>query len=123
MLRGMQLVLDADRLELSLEGIEHVLAFRIAPVSVHLAHVIRAEAALPPWTWKQLRAPGTAIPGVIKAGTYYTPRGKEFWYVVHSRWAQPLTVEIDGEPLARLVISIDDAEAWAARINAACARR
>jgi hypothetical protein len=119
----MQLVMDADRLELSLEGLEYLWAFRLAPVSVPLAHVTRAEASLPPWTWKELRAPGTAIPGLIKAGTYYTSRGREFWYVVRSRWAKPLTIDLEGERFRRIVISIDDAEGWADRINAAVARQ
>jgi hypothetical protein len=121
----MQLVLDADRLELSLEGWEHLWAFRLGHFSVPLAHVVRAEASRPPWTWKTIRAPGTAVPGLIKAGTYYTAEGREFWYVVRSPWKQPLTpltIELRGEPFERLVVSIDDARGWAERINAALAR-
>lgn len=115
----MQLVMDADRLELSLEGLEHVWAFRLRPISVPLAHVTRAEASMPRTSWKELRAPGTAVPGLIKAGTYYTPRGREFWYVVRSRTRRPLTIELSGEPFQRLVIVIEDAQGWVERINAA----
>ncbi|MCC6557143.1 MAG: hypothetical protein IT372_29675 [Polyangiaceae bacterium] len=114
----MQLVMDADRLELSLEGLEHLWAFKLAPVSVPLAHITRAEAALPPSSWRDIRAPGTAVPGLIKAGTYYTPRGRELWYVVRSRVKEPLTIELTGERYRRIVISIEDARGWADRINA-----
>jgi len=118
----MQLVMDADRLELTLEGWEHLLAFRIRPLSVPLAHVERAEASRPPFTWKSLRAPGTSVPGLLKAGTYYTDRGKEFWYVERRDGQQPLTLELRDEPFRRLVLSIADARGWADRINDAIRR-
>ncbi|MEM9865811.1 MAG: hypothetical protein AAF938_29665 [Myxococcota bacterium] len=31
-------------------------------------------------SWKTIRAPGTAVPGVIVAGTYYTKGRREFHY-------------------------------------------
>lgn len=114
----MQLVMDADRLELSLEGLERLWAFKLAPIAVPLAHIARAEAKLPSRTWRQIRAPGTAVPGLIKAGTYHTPGGREFWYVVRSRSKRPLTIELEGERYQRLVLSVDDAPGWAARLNA-----
>jgi hypothetical protein len=114
----MQLALEADRFVLTLEGGERVWAVKLGPLSIPKAHVVRAEAALPPITWKELRAPGTFLPGVIKAGTYYTARGKEFWYVVRSRKNSPLTIELQDETYRRIVLTIDDAASWAERINA-----
>ena len=113
----MQLVMDADRLELWLEGLEHLWAFKLAPISIPLAHVVRAEARLPPRTFR-LRAPGTGVPGLIQAGTYHTPQGREFWYVVRGRGKEPLSIELEGERYRRLVLSIEGADGWAARINA-----
>lgn len=114
----MQLVIEASRLTLTLEGTERLWAFKLGPISVPREHVVRAEVALPPSTWKELRAPGTMLPGVIKAGTYYTGRGKEFWYAVRSRKDNPLTIELQEESYRRLVLTIDDAANWAERINA-----
>ncbi|KYF61954.1 hypothetical protein [Sorangium cellulosum] len=114
----MQLQIEGDRLTLTLQGAERLWAVKLAPIVVPRAHVVRAEAALPPATWKQIRAPGTAIPGLIKAGTYYTDRGKEFWYTVQSRKDSPLTIELEGESYRRLALTIDDSAAWAERINA-----
>ena len=34
---------------------------------------------------KEIKAPGTSIPGLIKAGTFYSNRGKEFWYVTKGK--------------------------------------
>ena len=103
---------------LTLEGTERLWSFKFGPISVPRQHVIGAEATLPPTTWKELRAPGTFLPGVIKAGTYYTDRGKEFWYAVRSRRDSPLTIELQEESYRRLVITIEDAANWAERINA-----
>jgi hypothetical protein len=114
----MHLSLDSDRLTLTLEGAERLWAVKLGPLSIPKEHVARAEAALPPITWKELRAPGTFLPGVIKAGTYYTARGKEFWYAVRSRKNNPLTIELQDESYRRLVLTIDDAANWAERINA-----
>lgn len=117
----MQLALDADRLDLSLEGWEHLWAFKIKRFSVPLAHVVRAEAARPQSGW-MIRAPGTHLPGVIKAGTYFRPGHREFWYVRERRAEEPLAIELRGEKYTRLVVSVDDARGWAERINAAVGR-
>ncbi|WP_437598585.1 hypothetical protein WMF28_38175 [Sorangium sp. So ce590] len=114
----MQLRMDGDRLTLTLEGVERLWAVKLAPIVVPREHVTRAEATLPPATWRQIRAPGTALPGLIKAGTYYTDRGKEFWYTVRRRKHNPLTIELEGESYRRLVLTIDDSTGWIARINA-----
>ena len=114
----MQITLADDQLILTLEGAERLWAFKLGPITVPRANVARAETALPRTTWKELRAPGTFLPGVIKAGTYYTDRGKEFWYAVRSRKDNPLTIELTGASYRRLVVTIDDAANWAERINA-----
>ncbi|WP_437678117.1 hypothetical protein [Sorangium sp. So ce131] len=113
----MQLRIEGDRLALTLQGVERILALKLAPIVVPREHVVRAEAALPPATWKQLRWPGTSVPGLIKAGTYYTDRGKEFWYTGRVRSDNRLTIELEGEPYRRLVVTVDDAVGWAERIN------
>ncbi|WP_437733820.1 hypothetical protein [Sorangium sp. So ce1335] len=114
----MQLRIDGDRLTLTLQGAERLWALKLSPIVVPREHVTRAEAALPPATWRAIRAPGTALPGLIKAGTYYTDRGKEFWYTVRSRKDNPLTIELAGESYRRLVLTLDDSAGWAERISA-----
>jgi hypothetical protein len=114
----MQLAIDDARLTLTLEGAERLWAAKLAPISVPRAHVVQADNTLQPASWLELRAPGTFVPYLIKAGTYYTRRGKEFWCVVRSRKEKPLTIELKDAPYQRLVITIDDHENWAARINA-----
>jgi hypothetical protein len=114
----MLLSIEEDRLTLTLQGAERLWAVKLRPIEVPRANVVRAEAALPPTTWKELRAPGTFLPGVIKAGTYYTGRGKEFWYVLQRKKDNPLTIELTGKPYRRIALTIDHAASWAERINA-----
>jgi len=57
---------------------------------------------------KQIRAPGTFFPGLIKAGTYFTGRGKEFWYVTRKNTF--LTLELEKGFYKRIILSINDNE-------------
>lgn len=59
---------------------------------------------------KELRAPGSFFPGVIKAGTYYNDQGKEFWYVTQDR--DYLTLELKDESYQRIVLTIDNNDSW-----------
>jgi hypothetical protein len=119
----MHLAIEDDRLTLTLQGLERLWAFRVAPITARRDQVVRAEPALPPSGPLDLRAPGTGLPGVIKAGTFYTRRGKEFWYAVRSRKDQPLTIELTGANFKRVAVTIEGATGWVARINAWIAER
>lgn len=71
-------------------------------------HIRGVRASAPKTSWKEIRAPGTFVPWVIKAGTYYTTRGKEFWHV--TRKSHPITLELSHEKYRRLVLGVADAE-------------
>ena len=63
-----------------------------------------------------LRAPGTAIPGVISAGTYRKRGEKLFAYV--TRGTHPVVIELSDQRWDRIVLGVADAREAAARINA-----
>ena len=76
---------------------------------IPLSHIRELKHEIPVTSWKDIRIPGTFIPGVIKAGTYYTPRGKEFWYV--TRWGkQNVTIELQNERYKRIVLGLSASE-------------
>lgn len=58
--------------------------------------------------FKEIRAPGTFLPGLIKAGTYFTQKGREFWYVTRKNTF--LTLELNQGFYKRIILSIDDSE-------------
>jgi hypothetical protein len=59
-------------------------------------------------------APGTFLPGAIKAGTYYTPRGREFWYVTKDK--DYLVLELQDEPFKKIILTLEQNQLWVQRI-------
>jgi hypothetical protein len=55
------------------------------------------------------------IPGIIKVGTYYSSRGKEFWYVTQKQ--NYLTLELKDESFQRIILTLDDNQVWLEHIN------
>ena len=62
-----------------------------------------------------LRIPGTCIPGLVIAGTYYTRKGKEFWLVIRKK--KILRIELKDEFYSRLILGVDDNESWKEKID------
>jgi hypothetical protein len=88
---------------------------------IPLAHVAGAErdteeAA----TWYHgLRAPGTNIPGVITAGTFYAHEGRVFWDVHHA--ANAIAIRLHDENYVKLVVEVEDPAATIALVEGALA--
>jgi hypothetical protein len=68
------------------------------------SNVLSITEGIPQSGWRDIKFPGTFFPGIIKAGTYLTPRGKEYWYWVKSR-TKVYTVELKDLSYKRLIIS------------------
>jgi hypothetical protein len=117
----MHLTLASDRLCIDLDGWEKVWAFHWPPrLEVPLSQIQAVRLGMPPSDWRELRAPGTFLPGVIKAGTYYTRRGREFWYVT-KQGGEFLTLVLAGGDYAQVVLTLPDAADWQTRIEQAIA--
>lgn len=112
----MRLRIEGGTLHVELSWWEKVLSVR-GSLRVPLESVERARPGRPPWTWRQLRIPGAHLPGIIKAGSYYTDRGWEFWFATLGK--PYLTVELRSGRYRRLVLGVTENEAWVKRINRA----
>jgi hypothetical protein len=55
--------------------------------------------------WKGFRAPGTEIPGIIAAGTFYK-NGRNFWDVVNKK--NTIIIELKDERYKKLYIEVDN---------------
>lgn len=107
----MNLSIIDENLQIEFTLKEQLLAVRFNKVwQIPLAHIEQVTTAEPQSSWKELRAPGSFIPGVVKAGTYYTNRGKEFWYV--NQETNYLTIELRDESYKRIILTIDNNEVW-----------
>jgi hypothetical protein len=100
-----------QNLQIELTLFEQMLAVRFNKLwQIPLAHITRVTTAFPQKRCLELRAPGIFFPGVIKAGTYYTDQGKDFWYVTQD--TNYLTIELKDEPYKRIILTLDNNESW-----------
>lgn len=112
----MNLSIVDNKLLVELEWYEQLWAFTLnKTLEIPLDRVERVTAEEPQSNWAEIRAPGTFLPGVIKAGTYYTAKGKEFWYVTRDK--DYLTLELKDEPYRRIILTVDRNNEWIERIN------
>ncbi|WP_138498809.1 hypothetical protein [Nostoc sp. PA-18-2419] len=107
----MNLSIIDDKFQIEFTLKEQLLAVRLNKLwQIPLAHIEQVMTAEPQSNWRELRAPGSFVPKVIKAGTYYTNRGKEFWYV--NRETNYLTIELLDQSYKRIIITVDNNESW-----------
>lgn len=79
----MHLKINDRTLEVRLGLFEKILAV-YGSLEINLTDIVHVGTVPPGQTWKEIRAPGTYLPGLVKAGTYYG-RGKEFWCVMRGK--------------------------------------
>ena len=83
------------------------------------SHVVGAEVdpeVAQGWR-KGLRAPGTHVPRVITAGTFYQEGARAFWDVHNPE--RTVVIHLKDERYARLVIEVDDPASTVAPIQGA----
>ncbi|HEY9749906.1 MAG TPA: hypothetical protein V6C63_14570 [Allocoleopsis sp.] len=87
---------------------------------IPLHHIEQATTTAPVnnWqklNWKEVKLPGTFVPGVIKAGTYYSDRGREFWYVTADQ--NYLTLELKDEFYQRVILTVEQNQRLVAQLH------
>ncbi|WP_254071787.1 hypothetical protein [Rathayibacter sp. VKM Ac-2857] len=93
-----------DRLELRLTRAERLLALHRGDVVVERASIRSATVTEDPWIWvRGIRAPGTAVPLTIAAGTWKFHGGKDFLLI--KRTAAAVVIDLVGEEYSRLIVS------------------
>ncbi len=111
----MNLSLVGNILRIELEWYEQLLAFNWdKTLEISLEHIEQVSTQEPSSSWAEIRAPGTALPGVIKAGTYYSSRGREFWYVTQDK--NYLVLELRDESFKKIILTLEHNQSWAERI-------
>ena len=110
------LKIDDESVVVALSGAERVEALH-ANVSVPRS-AVRSARAVPDGMDEVhgVRAPGTALPGVIMVGTWRSSAGTTF-AVCHGR-RPAIMIELTGQPFDRLVVTVDDPEEAAAALSA-----
>jgi len=101
------LQIDGDRVTVRVLGLHKVWAFRTS-LTFHLSNVsdVRFDPGITVGLYRGLRMPGTHIPGVVVAGTYYREKRKEFWDV--GKIENSIVIDLTSESYDRLVIETVD---------------
>ena len=121
-----EIELTENTLIVHVKGTHKILAFK-SQLEIPLAHVIEAEidpTVVERWrhaNLKEMRAPGTGLLGVIKAGSFYLDRQWTFWDVHDPK--QAITIKLTGEYYAKLVIEVADPSVAVAKIEEAIRSR
>jgi hypothetical protein len=102
-----RIALHDDRVHFDVEGWDKLWAFR-SQLDIPLSHVrsVRVDGEPARGWWHGLRIPGTDIPGIITAGTYYQKDGVVF-FDVHDP-ERTIVIELEHEQYKRLVIEVED---------------
>jgi hypothetical protein len=112
----MNISLVDQKLIIEMEWFEQLWAVSLSKTfEIPLAHIERVSTEKPTSTWTEIRALGTSIPGVIKAGTYYTGSSKEFWYATRDK--DYLVLDLRDELYQKIVLTADQNQSWAESIT------
>lgn len=101
-----QVTIAGDDLIVDVQGLDKLWALK-SRLTVPLANVRGATAD--PGIVRQpkgIRAPGTQVPGVVVAGSFYAEDERVFWDVHDA--GKAIVIELGDDRYARLVIEVDD---------------
>ena len=99
-------------------GVDRFLAFK-SQLEVPLTHVTAAQAdpeIARAW-WKGWKAPGTNIPGLVTAGTFYR-HGKRMFWDVHDP-ERTIVIHLADDQYDALVVEVEEPEETAHAIDRA----
>ncbi len=104
------LSIENDRLIVRVLGFSKLLALK-SRISVPLSSVDRVnlDPNAAKGFWKGIRFPGTHMPGLLVAGTYYRLGKKAFWNVRRGRTA--LVIDLKDASYDQLVVEVRDVDA------------
>jgi hypothetical protein len=100
------------------QGMDRVWSFK-SQIQIPLAHIAsaRIDREVARGWWHGFRLPGTQLPGVITAGTFYQ-NGKRVFYDVHDT-DNTIVVTLNHELFDHLVVEVANPQAEVAKITSA----
>jgi hypothetical protein len=98
------------KLTLHVRGTDKILAFK-STLEIPLIHIagVRADPEVARGWWHGIRMPGTNVPGVITAGTFYQDGKRVFWDVHHPE--KTIVIDLHDERCNALIVEVADPEA------------
>ena len=110
------LILD-DKVVLDVRGADKLWALK-SSLEIPLQHIlsIRADTEIAKGWYHGIRFPGSNIPGVLTAGTFYQDGKRVFWDVHHPENA--IVMELRDERYNELIVEVADPNAAVELVNA-----
>ena len=112
------LTISGGNLVVHVRGADQLWAFK-SSLEIPLAHIanIKADPALAHGWWHGIRMPGTSIPGVLTAGTFYQD-GRRVFRDVHDP-DNTVVIELKDERYQELIVEVADPKVAVALVKAA----
>lgn len=106
-----------NALILDVQGLDRLWTFT-SRLEIPLENIRRvyADPAITRGWWKGLKAPGTHVPGVIVAGTFYQDGKRIFWDVKDPEHA--IVLELVDDRYDQLIVEVDQPAVVVARLTA-----
>jgi hypothetical protein len=104
------------KLILHVRGADKLWAFK-SSLEIPLEHIagIRADSSVAHGWWHGIRLPGTNLPGVITAGTFYQDGKRVFWDVHNPD--NTVVLELHDERYTELIVEVADPNAAVALLQ------
>jgi hypothetical protein len=97
------------KLSLHVRGADKLWAFK-SSLEIPLVHIagVRADPEEARGWWHGIRMPGTNVPGVITAGTFYQDGKRVFWDVHNPE--KTIVIDLHDERYNKLVVEVENPE-------------
>ena len=110
----MKLDIKDNTLQIKLNPLENIFSLH-GSLKVPLENITNASTDKPGGEFGQIRAPGTHIPFILKAGSFLVNNGREFWFKLVGK--PYLVIDIHGWDYNRIVLTLGNNMELAERIN------
>jgi hypothetical protein len=114
--------IEGDRVRFDVQGWDKLWALK-SQLEIPIAHIrsVRVDSEAARGWWHGIRLPGTQIPGVLTAGTFYSSDGAVF-YDVHDP-DKTIVLELEHEHYKRLVVEVENPSLSVSMLQSAIALR
>jgi hypothetical protein len=106
------------KLTLNVRGADKLWAFK-SSLEIPLVHItgVRADPDTARGWYHGIRVPGTNVPGIITAGTFYQDGKRVFWDVHHPE--KTIVIDLHDERYNQLIVEVEDPQAAVSLIQSA----
>lgn len=113
-----ELTIEGGRLNLHVKGMDQLWALK-STLEIPLVHIagVRLDPEIARGWYHGIRMPGTNLPGVITAGTFYQHGNRVFWDVHHPE--KTIVIELRDENYQELIVEVADPESAVEQLKAA----